>query len=385
MAIAGRVAIVPKGDWSADDTYKRLDAVTYNNTLYFAKKNVPAGTVTSNTEYWTKSIVGSAVTVDDALSSTSTNPVQNKVVTSNLTDIRKETTVNLLKPTFETVTQNGVTCTNNGDGTYTLNGTATSEVICVFLRDEEGKSLYKNIVGKTLKFLNGGSIKPPVGRFLFTLRDGNKWWHKGEHYDNSIFTVSEGYSQVTIDLHIYKNQTLTNVIVKPMLTTNLSATYDDFVPYTGDTGKLNGDVAELKKTINGALPAANVVNNQTTTEGGYALDARQANPNINGTLAKQISDLNGSLNNIILANEVIIDPLDINNLKNKLYMTNPNTKNLPDGRDYGFLFVVGADGNKWRLLILIPTSLQAIYINHYNAYGDPAIGWIGWHKISQFI
>lgn len=37
MAIAGRVAIVPKGDWSANATYKRLDAVTYNNTLYFAK------------------------------------------------------------------------------------------------------------------------------------------------------------------------------------------------------------------------------------------------------------------------------------------------------------------------------------------------------------
>lgn len=38
MAIAGRVAIVPKGNWSADATYKRLDAVTYNNTLYFAKR-----------------------------------------------------------------------------------------------------------------------------------------------------------------------------------------------------------------------------------------------------------------------------------------------------------------------------------------------------------
>lgn len=56
MAIAGRVAIVPKGDWSADATYKRLDAVTYNNALYFAKKDVPVGTVTSNTEYWMKAI-----------------------------------------------------------------------------------------------------------------------------------------------------------------------------------------------------------------------------------------------------------------------------------------------------------------------------------------
>lgn len=60
MAIAGRVAIVPKGDWSADATYKRLDAVTYNNTLYFAKKDVPAGTATDNTEYWSRSIVGGA-------------------------------------------------------------------------------------------------------------------------------------------------------------------------------------------------------------------------------------------------------------------------------------------------------------------------------------
>lgn len=38
-----------------------------------------------------------------------------------------------------------------------------------------------------------------------------------------------------------------------------------------------------------------VLNNQTTTVEGYALDARQANPNIDGTLAKQVADLNGSL------------------------------------------------------------------------------------------
>lgn len=41
-----------------------------------------------------------------------------------------------------------------------------------------------------------------------------------------------------------------------------------------------------------------IVNNNTTTEAGSALDARQANPNIDGTLAKQISDLNSDLNDI---------------------------------------------------------------------------------------
>ena len=61
-------------------------------------------------------------------------------------------------------------------------------------------------------------------------------------------------------------------------------------------------------------------------------------------------------------------------------MTNTTTKNLPDGCDYGFLFVVGADNNKWRLLIFISTSLQEIYINFYNGYAVPA-GWHGWNKI----
>ena len=246
MAIAGRVAIVPKGDWSADATYKRLDAVTYNNTLYFAKKEVPAGTATSNTEYWSKSIVGGAVAI------------------------------------------------------------ATTE--------------------------DAGIVKP----------DG-----KSMSVDESG-TLSINLDGTTITLDEAKN------VIK-----------------LADT---------LKDKIGSALQPESIVNNQVTTETGFALDARQANPNIDGSLAKQISDLNGSLNDITLTNEVIIDPLDINNLKNKLYMTNTTTKNLPDGCDYGFLFVVGADNNKWRLLIFISTNLQEIYINFYNAYAVPA-GWHGWNKI----
>lgn len=45
----------------------------------------------------------------------------------------------------------------------------------------------------------------------------------------------------------------------------------------------------LKKTA--------VANNNATTEAGFALDARQANPNVDGSLAKQISTLNSGLAN----------------------------------------------------------------------------------------
>lgn len=161
MAIAGRVAIVPKGDWSADVTYKRLDAVTYNNALYFAKKDVPAGTATNNTEYWSKSIVGGASAI------------------------------------------------------------ATTE--------------------------DAGVVKPADG----------------------LAVAEDGTLKVNVDGTTLTMDQANNVIK------------------LADT---------LKEKIGSALQPESIVNNQVTTEAGFALDARQANPNIDGTLAKQLSDLNGSLN-----------------------------------------------------------------------------------------
>lgn len=52
----------------------------------------------------------------------------------------------------------------------------------------------------------------------------------------------------------------------------------------------------LKKTA--------VANNNTTTEAGFALDARQANPNVDGSLAKQISMLNSGLKKYYTQTEV---------------------------------------------------------------------------------
>ena len=50
----------------------------------------------------------------------------------------------------------------------------------------------------------------------------------------------------------------------------------------------------LKEKINEALPAANVVNNLTITESGFALDARQANPNVSGSLGAKIQHVQNS-------------------------------------------------------------------------------------------
>ena len=149
------MAIVPKGDWSTDATYKRLDAVTYNNTLYFAKKDVPAGTETSNTEYWSKSIVGGAGAI------------------------------------------------------------ATKE--------------------------DAGIVKPADG----------------------LTVAEDGTLKVSIDGTTLTMDQVNNVIK------------------LADT---------LKDKINGAFPAANLINNLTTTEAGFGLDARQGK-----ALDDKITEINGSL------------------------------------------------------------------------------------------
>ena len=51
MAIAGRVAIVPKGEYSNEVTYDKLDLVMYNNDAYIAKKT-STGIEPTNEEYW---------------------------------------------------------------------------------------------------------------------------------------------------------------------------------------------------------------------------------------------------------------------------------------------------------------------------------------------
>lgn len=76
-------------------------------------------------------------------------------------------------------------------------------------------------------------------------------------------------------------------------------------PQIGDTGRtLVGKIikyfSDLRTLIGTKLNTANVVNNKTTTESGYALDARQANPNVSGSLGAQIQTLNNNFSSLFL-------------------------------------------------------------------------------------
>lgn len=236
MAIAGRVAIVPKGDWSADATYKRLDAVTYNNTLYFAKKDVPAGTATSNTEYWSKSIVGGAGAI------------------------------------------------------------ATKE--------------------------DAGIVKPADG----------------------LTVAEDGTLKVNIDGTTLTMDQVNNVI------------------RLADT---------LKDKINGAFPAANLINNLTTTEAGFGLDARQGK-----ALDDKIAEINGSLGTF----DFIPNGSDLNNYISGTYMIG-NTSELENAPDasWGILIAFGKNSLYCvQLYFCVLDTQNNIYVRTRRETGE----WSSWYNIA---
>ncbi len=155
---------------------------------------------------------------------------------------------NLLKPTLQTTTNSGVTCTNNGDGTYTLKGTSTNS-------GEWNFKVGSATVEKGKKYKIIGFENPTMNA---RLKADTSNINENE---SQIFNAADNKEEVYIKF--YGNVTFNNEIVKPMLTTNLNATYDDFVPYTGDGDTLTADVATLNSDLsdikNGTTPVAKAV------------------------------------------------------------------------------------------------------------------------------
>ena len=48
----GKVAFMPKGNWSSTSTYSYLEVVTNNGNSYVAKQNVPSGVELNDDTYW---------------------------------------------------------------------------------------------------------------------------------------------------------------------------------------------------------------------------------------------------------------------------------------------------------------------------------------------
>lgn len=142
---------------------------------------------------------------------------------------------NLLNPTLQTTTQNGVTCTNNGGGTYTLNGTATKTFNLA--TTSVGKDPLSDILiaGQTYRLVGNrkkSNIQVKLSQW------GSDWSVVGDSIDlgeGVNAKISQSASYIRVDFNILDGASCNNLVLKPMLTTDLNVTYDDFVPYTEST------------------------------------------------------------------------------------------------------------------------------------------------------
>lgn len=185
--------------------------------------------------------VSGNVGIDDSTATLSTTYSSHK--------IENKTRTNLLNPTLSTITRGGITCTANGDGSYTLNGTATGDAVTFVIEDNFDLPL--NATFKLVGCPQGGGTSSAdvnyklalfnheaTNQIRFDLGNGSEAYRNNGTYD-----------KFRMHLSIYARAgTVTNLTFKPMLTTDLSATYDDFVSYSGD-GELNTNVADLYKEI----------------------------------------------------------------------------------------------------------------------------------------
>ena len=140
---------------------------------------------------------------------------------------------NLLNATLQTTTYNGVTCTNNGDGTYTLNGEATNQADFLISRDIGLNGNFK---------VTGNPTDSSSSKYCLRLQSNNSW---SDFPKDSI--VKGTITNVVIK--VLSGVTCNNVVFKPMITENLNATYDDFEPYVGGIPSPNPSYPQEIKSV----------------------------------------------------------------------------------------------------------------------------------------
>lgn len=161
---------------------------------------------------------------------------------------------NLLNPTLDTATLNGVTCESLGNGTYRLNGNASADTNFLLQNIDLSSGTYK-IVG-----CKNGS----ASTFCIRVGLGATWgtYVVAEYGSGETFTVSAS-GTYAINIRAFNGASLNNVIIKPMISKDLNVTYEDFVPYntwlnsSALVGKALGKnlipfpYADTSKTVNG--------------------------------------------------------------------------------------------------------------------------------------
>ena len=181
---AGRVLLIPKGEYNSATQYSLLDVVTYEHDSYVAKQTTQ-GNAPTNTTYWQKlTDVGEDV---DELKEALTDEAETRSAMG---------AKNLIPYPFQDTRTSiqGITYIDNGDGTLTVDGTALA-------------TSYFNLTDKDFGEISFSSLSPSSSsKYVATLVGGS---------NTVLLTYNKGNKLTSIQIN--KDTVVSNLVLKPML------------------------------------------------------------------------------------------------------------------------------------------------------------------------
>lgn len=143
---------------------------------------------------------------------------------------------NLLKPPLAAHSGYGIKMTKINDGTLKLNGTARENYV-FYLQGNSSQSVpFENTVGRCKMLgcpINGSQDTYRIDVCYYNSSELNSELKAVASDIGNGVIINDAYPYLNYRLYINKGTTVTNLIFKPMVTTDLEATIDDFVPYSG--------------------------------------------------------------------------------------------------------------------------------------------------------
>ena len=309
---------------SKNENIKRYPVTLNDNNGHIASK-VDGSTITID-----ENGIVRGLPVDDALSSISTNPIQNKVVKAKVDEIEKNVSKNT-----ENIKKNDTNISNNTQKITSLETAVSSEKT----RAESVENQLKTDLENGKKVWDDKYTKSEVDNKLSTLETNIDWKEAVSTFDDIATTYPTPNDGWTVNVkdtdYTYRyNGTKwvaisANAIPKAtnevdgLMTKEYAKKLDGLTKYTPDGTTITADedgtlhgadtiqvdgititrddatkVIALAKTlqdkialVDNKIDKANVANNLTTTEADFVLDARQGK-----ALQDQLTTLNGSLN-----------------------------------------------------------------------------------------
>lgn len=146
-------------------------------------------------------------------------------------------TRNLLKPPLAAHSGYGIKMTKINDGTLKLNGTARENYVFYLQGNSSQSSVpFENTVGGCRMLgcpINGSQDTYRIDVCYYNSSELNSELKAVVSDIGNGVIINDAYPYLNYRLYINKGTTVTNLIFKPMITDDLEATIDNFVPYSG--------------------------------------------------------------------------------------------------------------------------------------------------------